>query len=354
MFKKSQKQDAGDNSTNLQSEIATINTTNHYGLTYSDAKEIALDVFNSNFPRLRAEAAATAQERAEDVTEKFFLKLNERNPEAIKEFEQPAMQDALFTVQKQYAKSGDQELGDLLVDILVDRAAEPKRNMLQIVLDEALTVAPKLTVEQLDTITLNFLLLLTRRLDCATYVGLVNYFTTKICPFIDGLTSEQTYYNHIEYLGCGHVRAGSYGQLENNLRQTYKGFFSKGFSLEDIESEFSNDIRLQGLLIPCFHNPEKLQFNFYDDVVLESMSKEKGFSDEEIIKLKSLFERTTMQQNEVKELLILAIPAIKRIFEVWDSSPIKNLELTSVGVAIAHANYRRKTSDTMNLSIWIK
>jgi hypothetical protein len=353
--KSNQKQDAGNNSTNLQAQSATINNVvNNNGITYADAKEIALDVFNANFPRLRAEAAATAQERAEDVTEKFFLKLHERNPEAIKEFEQPAMQDALFTLQKQYAKSGDKELGDLLVDILVDRAAEPKRNMLQIVLDESLTVAPKLTIEQLDTITINFLLVLTRRIDLLRYTDLINHFTKRVCLFIEGLTSEQTYYNHIEYLGCGHVRAGNYGQLENNLRQTYKVFFSTGFTLEEVENEFGDTTKFNGLLIPCFHDNQKLQLNCRDDGALDAMSKERGFSDEEITKLKNLVERTTMPQNEVKDILIQAIPSMTKIFEVWDQSPLKNLELTSVGVAIAHANYRRKTSDTMNLSIWIK
>jgi hypothetical protein len=351
--KSDQQQDAGDNSTNLQAQTIN-NVTNNNGITYSDAKEIALDVFNANFPRLRAEAAVTAQERAEDVTEKFFLKLHERNPEAIKEFAQPAMQDALFTVQKQYAKSGDQDLGDLLVDILVDRAAEPKRNMLQIVLDESLTVAPKLTIEQLDTITINFLLVRTRRLDCTNYIDLINHFTKRVCPFIEGLTSEQTYYSHIEYLGCGHVRTGNYEQIENGFRKTYKAYFSTGFTLEDVGNEFGDTTKFNGLLIPCFHDNLKLQLSCGDDDILDAMSKERGFSDEEITKLKNLVERTTMPANEIKELLIQALPSMTNFFEVWDNSPLKSLELTSVGVAIAHANYRRKTGDTMDLSMWIK
>lgn len=354
MIKKSQKQDAGHNSTNLQSETTTINTTNHYGITYADAKQIALDIFNENFPRLRAEAAATAKKRAEDVTEKFFIKLNERNPEAINEFEQPAMQDALFTVQKQYARSGDKELGDLLVDILVDRAAEPKRNMLQIVLDESLTIAPKLTIEQLDTITLNFLFTQTKRNDLKNYIDLVNYFKNKVCPFIEGLSNEKRDYNHIEYLGCGHIRVGHYGELENKLRKTYKAFFSTGFTLEDIENEFGNTVKFREFLIPCFHNTQKLQLSFYDDDTLEKLTKNKGYSDEEIDKLKGIFNRTTMPNNEVKDTLVLAIPSMTKVFEIWDDSPLKSLELTSVGVAIAHANYRRKTNETMDLSIWIK
>ena len=108
--KTTQKQGSGNNSTNLQGKEIVINQ----GISYSDAKEIALDVFKLNFLQLKKEAADIAQNRAEEITEDFLSHLNERNPEAINEFEQPAMQDALFTAQKEYAKSGDKELGDLL------------------------------------------------------------------------------------------------------------------------------------------------------------------------------------------------------------------------------------------------
>lgn len=348
--KSSQKQAAGNNSTNLQGQAITINQ----GISYSDAKEIALDVFKANYLELRTEAAAIAQKRAEEVTDDFISKLSERNPNAIEELKQPAMQDALFTVQKQYAKSGDKELGDLLVDILVDRAAEPKRNMLQIVLDESLNVAPKLTIEQLDTITLNFLLARTRCLSLQNYQELVSHFTKTICPFIENLTSEHTHYNHIEYLGCGHVRAGDYGQLENNLRSNYKAYFSMGFTPEEFESEVGSNIKLKELLIPCFHTPQRSQLCCMDDNVLENMSKERAFSNEEMEKLKQLFEKTTMAQNDVKTLLVQENPSMSKVFDVWDNSPLKKLELTSVGIAIAHANYRRKTGHTLDLSIWIK
>jgi hypothetical protein len=61
-----------------------------------------------------------------------------------------------------------------------------------------------------------------------------------------------------------------------------------------------------------------------------------------------------MSQNDIKNLIIRDIPSMSKVFDSWDSSSLKNLELTGVGIAIAHANYRRKTGDTMDLSIWIK
>lgn len=348
--KSNQKQDAGDNSTNLQGQQVIVNQ----GISYSDAKEIANDVFKANFIELKQEAAAIAQKRAEEVTDKVISQLSERHPESINEFENPALQDALFTVQKQFAISGDQDLGDLLVDILVDRAAAPKRNMVQIVLDESLGIAPKLTIEQFDTLTLNFLLISTRRLDVGNYEELLAHFRRRIVPFVENLSEKHSDYTHAEYLGCGHVRAGNYGQLEGNLRKTYKAFFSKGFTEEELKEKIGEDVNLQGLIIRCFHDDEKLQIGVRDEKVLDEIAEKNGLSDDIKQKLKQLFESSTKPAKEVKEMLIDAIPEMEKVFEVWAKSPFDQFELTSVGIAIAHANYRRKIGDTMDLSIWIK
>lgn len=348
--KSDQKQNAGDNSTNLQGQQVIVNQ----GISYSDAKEIANDVFKANFITLKQEAAIIARERAEEVTDKIMAQLSKRHPESINQFETPALQDALFTVQKQYAISGDKELGDLLVDILVDRAAAPKRNMVQIVLDESLSIAPKLTLEQFDTLTLIFLLILTRRLDAGNYEGLLSHFRKRIVPFIENLSDKNSDYTHAEYLGCGHVRAGNYGQLEGNLRETYKAFFSNGFSEEELTEQVGNGANLQGLIIPCFHNNEKLQIGVMDEKTLDRIASNNGLSDEIKQKLKQLFESSTKPVNEVKQMLIDAIPEMGKIFEIWSNSPFNQFELTGVGIAIAHANYRRKIGETMDLTIWIK
>lgn len=348
--KSSQRQDAGDNSTNLQGQQVIVNQ----GISYSDAKEIANDVFKANFIELKQEAAAIAQKRAEEVTEKVISELNKRHPESLSEFEQPAMQDALFNVQKQYAISGDQDLGDLLVDILVDRASQPKRNMVQIVLDESLSIAPKLTLEQFDTLTLNFLLVSTRRMDVKNYGELIAHFKKRIAPFVENLSDSHSDYTHLEYLGCGHVRAGNYGQLEQRLRDTYKAFFSSGFTQEELIAEIGEGHNLTGLIIPCFHDSSKLQIGVLDESVLEHISGQNELDQEIVTKLKQYFTKTTKNQNDIKIMLIDAIPEMEKIFDTWSKSSFKQFELTSVGIAIAHANYRRRTGETMDLSIWIK
>lgn len=141
--------------------------------------------------------------------------------------------------------------------------------MLQITLDEALKTAAKLTVEQLDSLTTNFLLAQTRRLDIRNLDDLNAHFDKYILPFSENLTEEHTYYNHIEYLGCGHIRAGNYGNLENRLQSIYRAFFQNGFTNEEFETEMNSPKeKYQGLFIQCIHDKVKLQLNAFDEDVL--------------------------------------------------------------------------------------
>ncbi|MEO2079709.1 MULTISPECIES: LPO_1073/Vpar_1526 family protein [Leeuwenhoekiella] len=347
---KDKKQEGGDGSSNIQAENVNV----YNGITYKDAKEIALDVFNSNFIRLKSEAAQIAAERAEEITEKIVKELNEKSPESLEEFKNPAMQDALFQTQKEYAKSGDEELGNLLVDILVDRAKTQERNMLQLVLDESLLVAPKLTVEHFDLLTLNFLLAQTVNQRIRNLESFTIYIKKHIIPFADDLRNERTTFNHLEYLGCGHIRVGDYGQLEESFKRQYKAMFSKGFSLEDFENEVGDFENSKTFIMPCLHDRSKFQMNTLSDTVLEEQMTNRNINQQDKNKLKAFFNKTTMNNNEIRKYIISIDPKMESLFDLWNNSSLKKFELSGVGISIAHANFRRKTGETLDLSIWIK
>lgn len=347
---KNLKQEGGESSTNLQGQ--TVNVYN--GLSYKDAKEIALDVFNSNFIKLKSEAAQIASERAEEIAEKIFKELNEKSPESIEEFKNPAMQDALFQTQKEYAKSGDENLGDLLVDILVDRAKTKERNMLQLVLDESLIIAPKLTVEHYNLLTLSFLLTRTVNHRVINIETFKEYIKNQILPFTDNIRNEETTFNHLEYLGCGHIRTGGYGKLEEILKNRYKAIFSKGFTLEEYEKEVGDFDNSDFFIMPCLHDQTKFQINTLSDAVLIQEMETKSITVEYQNKLKAFFNKTTMSHQEIKDFLILIDLKMENVIELWDNSPFNKFELSSVGISIGHSNYRRKTGETLDLSIWIK
>jgi len=71
----SQKQNAGDSSTNIQAESITI----HQGVSLEAVRQVALDIFRANFYELAGEAKDIAQRRAEEITEDFLRKLEQEN-----------------------------------------------------------------------------------------------------------------------------------------------------------------------------------------------------------------------------------------------------------------------------------
>jgi len=50
-----------------------------------------------------------------------------------------------------------------------------------------------------------------------------------------------------------------------------------------------------------------------------------------------------MSPQEIKEYLIKVAPEIEPLFELWKDSQLSKYQLTTVGIAIAQANFRRKT-----------
>ena len=109
-------QKGGRNSTNIQADNINI------GITYIDAKKIAEDVFKANFLNLTDRAEKIAYQRASTLIMKFLEELRIRSPESIQSFQDPDMQYDLFIAQRDYARSGNESLSKMLVDLLVERA----------------------------------------------------------------------------------------------------------------------------------------------------------------------------------------------------------------------------------------
>lgn len=343
-----QVQKSGDDSVNIQAKSVNIQT----GLTYSDVKEIALDVFKNNFEHLSVVAADTAKKRAEEITGTFLNELEKRNRTALNQAQDPDFQYSLFTVQKEYAKSGDKNLGDLLVDILVERTKVDQRGLLQIVLNESLAVAPKLTTSQLCALSIIFSLKYTRYLRMNSLDMLKNYLEHRFAPFAKDLPKSRASYQHLEFAGCGSISIGR-SSINSILKQTYPGIFTIGFSKEQFGSEIEQISGSENLLIPCLRDNSLFQFNATDFEGLKNKIREKGISETEYPKLEAFWKKYLISDEELKKDLINKNESMAIIYDVWENSPMKSMTLTSVGIAIAHAYTRSKTGDSDDLSIWI-
>jgi hypothetical protein len=346
MNKQSQK--GGENSTNIQTGELTI----IQGMTYPEVRQVALDVFKSNFYELAGEARNIASERAEQVTEEFLSKLQIENPDGFAKAQDPDFQYALYTVQKEYARTGDEDLGGLLVDLLVDRSKQDQRDILQTVLNESLSVAPKLTQDQLACLAVTFLFKYTQNHGIGNHAQLGEYFDRMIKPFSENLSKKQASYQHLEFSGCGSISMGS-SKLEKILGTTYQGLFLKGFDESEIEKKGISIGKDPRFFIPCLNDDQKTQVRVNSKETLEKNMDQFEIPNEDKPKLIQLFNLGKMNDQEIKEKCIEIRPYLDNVFDTWSDSQMQNFTLTSVGIAIGHANIKRLVGEFANLSIWI-
>lgn len=348
-----QKQISGDNTQNLQAGRDIVIR----GLSYTETKDLvkteAQLVFKQNSLLLANEAYNLVLSRSEELLDSFLKKLEEKKPESIETMRDPGMQYSLFNAQKEYAKTGDRNLADLLEDILVERAQNPKRDLMQIVLDECISVAPKLTPDQFDALSFIFIVKYTINHGVTNVQNLIQYFLIYLLPFQNGIRKELSRYQHLEFSSCGNIGI-SIMRLETKIRQTYLTVFSKGFTMEEFEQKVSPDSKFKKYIIPCHHDISKFQISIINEEQVKVIGKADGLTNEEVSKINNLFNSSSMNESEVKEFIIRTIPPAKSLIENWNESAIQNMTLTSVGIAIGHANITRKIKKSFDLKIWIK
>lgn len=350
MTSKDQEQSAAEGSTAIQAGGNVTITKS--GLTYAEVRDVALDVFRANFYELAGVAKDTAKARAEEITEDFLSKLQKEHPAGFEKSADPDFQYALFTVQKEYARNGDKDLGDLLVDLLVDRSKQEQRDILQIVLNESLVTAPKLTDNQLAVLAVTFLFKYTQNFGIGNHQLFGKYLDEHVAPFVPKIVKNLACYQHLEFSGCGSIGLGA-RSLESILGATYQGQFLKGFEENEVAEKGVSIGIDQRFFIPCLNDPSKLQVRANSKELLDKAFEEHSIAQEDRTKITELFNAGKMSDAEIKEKCISIRPYMEDLFETWSESAMKNFTLTSVGIAIGHANIKRLVGEFANLSIWI-
>lgn len=280
------KQSGGKDSTNYQAQVINV------GVTADEARNIALDLFKANFLELSQQAAEIATYRAEKLVNDTLEKLKQENPSGIEKMKNPDMQYAMYTAQKEFARTGDENLEEILIELLVERTKEDDRTFKQIVLDESLSVITKLNQKQIDILSLVFII---RRTVNNIYINydkeigdLLDYYERTYSQFINELPTveEDTLLEHLVYAGCGRLSIGE-AKYETIFKENYQKIFNSNNEAEIVH-------------------------------------------------------------------LVNHLPLSSQIMKSWNETSLKNMSLTSVGIAIGHTNLVRKIGSSFgDLGIWI-
>jgi hypothetical protein len=262
-----QEQSGGDGSFNAQAGRDVVVN----GITASEAIDIADGVFWKNFLTMGGAAERVLRDRVERFVRDFVGRLQAENPAGLGSMSDPDILRTLFAAEEGYACSGEDDLEEALIDLLVDRAGQTERDLKTLVLNQAVSTVPKLTKQQRAALAVLFFT------DVAWYDGPFDltsycaYVADFLVPFVELLPEKSSDLGYMQYTGVGWLAAGSV-TLESTFYNSEYGFFTNGFVPEgtDAAHGLPNPIAEPGwvpfladpdIFIPCVRNSEKLQIN---------------------------------------------------------------------------------------------
>ncbi len=346
------KQEGGDNSTNIQ-----VKGDYNNGLSYSDARQVALDVFKANYYDLTEEAMNTVNARLGCITDNIIEKVYTELADKVDRLKEPSIQSTIIDIQKEYVKTGDDILGNQLTVMLTERIKAEDRTLKQIAIDEAIKILPKLTNQQIDLLSLHMsILFLFDLCQINSTTKFKDSFNTEILSFChSGIVYSDIM--HLQSCGCLTLlsEGSTFKPFEELLGLRYTGLFNRGFTEEEFKKDVSEDIlAFKGIFTRCQQDASKLQFNGlsadYFDNLLKSNHINSPYK-ENIIKLNN---NRKMTKDEIKHYVISSIDGAKLFFDIWTDSKIRANFLTPVGVVIALMNYNIKKNKNLPLDPWIK
>lgn len=334
-------QTAGENSKNLN-----VMGDYHEGLSYKDARQVALDVFKANSSVYTEIAKKTIDERVVNITDDIFTMIYSELPDTVEKLVEPAVQDTLLKIQKEYAKNDDPALKERLIALLKNRLKADEKDMETIVLDETLEIVPKLTGIQLNILSLHLTVLRILHHEVTNRDTFFHMLTSKILLFYSDHMSKTMEYAHLQYLGCiGILSEGStYKPIEEIFRNRYAGLFSRGFSKEEFYEYMGIEIQeFQQLITTCQIDKEKYQFNAMDEDVLKYSIAQNGKQEYEE-KLLQYYKEHIMEVKEIKDDISSHVQGFEELADFWKkTSEFKSMNLTSVGIEIGLLNYNLQT-----------
>jgi hypothetical protein len=333
----------------VQAQTVYIEQHIHHGLTQEQTRAELLALFEDNFYRLQSLARQTAEERAAAITERFLAELMRHNPAGLESAQDPDMQAAIFTAQREYARSGRQDLEEVLIDLLVQRSGAT--DLKQIVLNGAIDAAATLTSQQLDT--LSFLLVFVHqaplRYSFETLEEFGAYLHANVAPLLNDSLTDPSAFLHFKYAGCASVDSEGASMIQR-IQAAFPGCFTYGF---DRSQTAKSEGLISDLLRPCLHG-ELWQFRPCDRITFGSICKARGIGPAEIYRLQFIQANHMMDEETAYGLLAELEPAFSAFPEGGLHHPLEHAQLTTVGIALANANLRRKVGLEFDLGQWIK
>ena len=341
-----QQQRGGAYSTNIQ----IVNFYKNVDPSVIDA--LVLDAVSAGIHKSGQAAQATQQGRLRSIANKLIAKVALGGEGATSKFADPDINHSLGVVGREYARTGDETLGDLLVELLNARCQLETRSLMAVVLNESIETAGRLTDGELAVLSLAWRVMRTTAAKTTTLIEFTNFVKEEIVPFAKGIPRGEATYFHLASVGCATVNMLQEITFGQCFLSNYPGMFSNGFAPDVVPLELQPSLNNEKIFISCFWDSSKLQVATLRDGDIDRVCEAAGL-EKHVSDLKAIQNANLMSAKDIESKLAGIDPVLSDLIEAWNSTEMRRLWLTPKGIAIAHANYRRVTGFDVPLSQWI-
>lgn len=333
---------------NIDGDENVVSQQSNQGLSYADAKEIALDIFNKNIIAFSASAREIVDKRINEFVNKLIIDLEHRTPDIINAFESPGIQFSLFNAQRDYARTGDPQVGELLIDLIIEKACQEKRNFDDIVIDESLQVVPRLNEIHMGMLALLYICTVPIS-GFSSFVDLVDFYRQTYPTISDHLFEDKSkaaeldftgHLQHLIYTGCAYL-GGMGSDWIFSLHLNYELLFQKPIdeNLKNLMAIKDVASRLKAFLVG---HPEEKGKYAWRTVSLQKLTNalKSVFYDHEIAIIVSFIKENSMDLEEKTAYLYKYDVCVKmqNAFRIIHGNAPR---LTSVGISIGQSFLRK-------------
>lgn len=317
-----QEAKAGENATIIQ-----VNGDFNQGLTGEDVRRISSEVIRRELDILASEARRLFEERVEQLAGRLIESVSKKDRLLFRRFNEPAIQLALHAIYCEYGKSGDETLGEGLIELMLERLEAAEGNRRQLSLDEALVLLPKLTKPQVDFLAFFCFAKAHKNLPADLMVKVIDVMVGVI-PSVSGLD-----YRDISYLlsvGCLHPvpRFRRTIPIGEELTYSYNRLYPNGISAEVLDQYTGGISRDQVNLMFRFDETVGLYYfvkGSYQELVDAALVPERIAGSKQI---QDLYHRFTKQREDVERYYIQKNPLWGDIFEMWKKCCLSQYDLS--------------------------
>ena len=191
-------------------------TTVYLGPSIEDVTRIVTNLFLDNYPRMQQLAKETAEARAKELWDETIAKMLSKDVADLSPFMEPDVQYVIYEAQKGYARFATPELLSTLSSLIAERVKQDDTELcLKVAIDQAISIAPMLSDEHLNYLSLLFFIKSIKMLNIIDISSLQSWLEFICTTF--PITSENSIF-HLDTLGCLRL---SIGNSCKRLSKTY-------------------------------------------------------------------------------------------------------------------------------------